>query len=298
MSDMNHKINFFYFNLLTFLLINFNLSVGAQTLSFKAQTEASPIEVYANNGIEWQREKKVFIARGAARAIQGEVTVFADELIAYYRETSSQETDVYRIDALGNVTIKSLNEIARGSAAVYDFELDVLVIEGSPSKLETSDGIVTSNDTIQFWGKEDIAVAKGNAFAERGNNKLLADTLVARFDNQNSSKPEALDNTSKISVIEGFGNVKLETNNGEIIMGDRGKYDLVSEIAVVDGNVKIRSENNQMRGGFAVVDTVKGISTLYPTLKESGYSASFAKPRVSALLVPKPKKVKQLISSD
>ena len=295
---MNYKIKVINYILFVFLLIYFNPSLGAQTLSFKTQTETSPIEVYANNGIEWQREKKVFIARGAARAIQGDVTVFADELIAHYRETTSQETDVYRIDALGNVTIKSLSEIARGSAAVYDFELDVLVIEGSPSKLETSDGTVTSNDTIQFWGKEDIAVAKGNAFAERGNNKLLADTLVARFDNQNSSMTKELGKTSKISAIEGFGNVRLETNSGEIIMGDRGKYDLVSEIAVVDGNVKIRSESNQMRGGFAVVDTVKGISTLYPTSKESGYSASFAQPRVSALLVPIPKKVKQLISSD
>ena len=63
-------------------------------------------------------------------------------------------------------------------------------------------------------------------------------------------------------------------------------------------NVRVKSENSQMKGGFAVIDTAKGVSTLYPNAVESGYSRPGDKPRVSAVLVPKPKRVKNLIDSD
>ena len=196
------------------------------------------------------------------------------------------------MDALGNVIIYSKNETARGSAAVYDFEKDVLVMEGSPSILNTPDGKVISYETIQFWGKDDIALAKGNAQAERDNNKLFADMLVARFQTDNAkniNNDNQNQEDARISMIEGYGNVRLETKSGEVILGERGKYDLISEVAILDGNVRVKSENSQMKGGFAVIDTSKGVSTLYPSAIESGYSRPGQKPRVSAVLVPKPK---------
>ena len=199
---------------------------------------------------------------------------------------------------MGNVIIISKSETARGSAAVYDFEKDVLVMEGNPSRLETEDGKVISYDTIQFWGKEEIALAKGNALAERDNNKLFADMLVARFQKKNNNNVKGNESDTRISMIEGYGNVRLETKSGEIILGERGKYDLISEVAILDGNVRVKSENSQMKGGFAVIDTAMGVSTLYPNAVESGYSRPGDKPRVSAVLVPKPKRVKNLIDSD
>ena len=294
------KIKILLYLLYIFLHI-FSNALNAQNLNFNSNNDQSPIEVSANKGIEWQREEKIFIARGSAKAIQGDIKVYADELIAHYRDIDGQNADVYRVDALGNVIIYSKNETARGSAAVYDFEKDVLVMEGSPSILDTPDGKVISYETIQFWGKDDIALAKGNAQAERDNNKLFADMLVARFqtgneksinnDNQNQEN-------ARISMIEGYGNVRLETKSGEVILGERGKYDLISEVAILDGNVRVKSENSQMKGGFAVIDTAKGVSTLYPSATESGYSRPGKKPRVSAVLVPKPKRVKNLIDSD
>ena len=297
---MFSKIKILLYLLNIFLHI-FSNTLNAQNLNFNSNNDQNPIEVSANKGIEWQREEKIFIARGSAKAIQGDIKVYADELIAHYRDIDGQNTDVYRVDALGNVIIYSKNETARGSAAVYDFEKDVLVMEGSPSILDTPDGKVISYETIQFWGKDDIALAKGNAQAERDNNKLFADMLVARFqtgneksinnDNQNQEN-------ARISMIEGYGNVRLETKSGEVILGERGKYDLISEVAILDGNVRVKSENSQMKGGFAVIDTSKGVSTLYPSAIESGYPRPGQKPRVSAVLVPKPKRVKNLIDSD
>jgi lipopolysaccharide export system protein LptA len=55
-----------------------------------------PIEIIARDGIEWNREKQQYIARGDARASQNGTTVEADVLTAYYREGASSRTEIYR----------------------------------------------------------------------------------------------------------------------------------------------------------------------------------------------------------
>jgi lipopolysaccharide export system protein LptA len=273
--------------------------VQAQTLSFKSDDPDKPIEVLAESGIEWQREEKRFIARGSAQAKQGDVEVLADELIAHYRETEDGGTDVYRVDALGNVTIKSAGETATGTAAVYDFEQAVLVMEGSPVTLQTVDSTVTAYDTLQYWEQENVAVAEGNATAMRGDGqKLTADTLTARFKEPPAGQAGGQGTRSgELSRIEGFGNVRLESK-GDIVLGDRGRYDLDTGIATLDGNVRITSDRNQLSGGFAVVDTNKGISTLFANAKEAGVPGPGKAPRVRALLVPRPKGVPESAISE
>lgn len=264
---------------------------GAQTLSFKSDDPDKPIEVVASRGIEWQQEERRFIARGDASAIQGDVEVKADELVAHYRDGDGGATDVYRVDAVGNVTIKSAGETATGSAAVYDFDQAVLVIEGSPVTLDTLDGSVTANETIQYWEQDNVAVAEGKATAVKDGQKLTADTLTARFKEAPAGQAGTpAPRSGELSRIEGFGNVRLESK-GDIILGDRGRYDLESGIATIDGNVRITSDNNQLSGGFAVVDTNKGVSTLYANATEAGIPGPGKAPRVRALLVPRPKGV-------
>ena len=287
---------FKYITVLCFL----PLAAHAQTLSFKSDDPDKPIEVVAERGIEWRQDEKRFIARGDARATQGDVEVRADELIAHYRETEGGGTDVYRVDALGSVTITSAGETATGSAAVYDFEQSVLVMEGAPVRLETADGVVTAYDTIQYWEQENVAVAEGNATAVQGGQKLTADTLTARFKEPAVGAGGAggvAPRSSELSRIEGYGNVRLESK-GDVILGDRGRYDLASGIATLDGNVRITSDRNQLSGGFAVVDTKKGTSTLFANATEAGVPGPGPGPRVRALLVPRPKGVTDSANSD
>ncbi|NKB45993.1 MAG: hypothetical protein GKS03_17160 [Alphaproteobacteria bacterium] len=265
--------------------------VQAQTLSFRSDDPDKPIEVVADRGIEWQQEEKRFIARGSARALQGDVEVLADELIAHYRDKDDGGTDVYRVDALGNVTIKSAGETATGAAAVYDFEQSVLVMEGSPVTLVTVDGTVTAYDTLQYWELENVAVAEGKATAVQDGQKLTADTLTARFkEPAPGDGNDTAQRSGELDRLEGFGNVRLESK-GDIVLGDRGRYDLGSGIATLDGNVRITSDRNQLSGGFAVVDTNKGVSTLYASATEAGVPGPGKAPRVRALLVPRPKGV-------
>jgi lipopolysaccharide export system protein LptA len=81
--------------------------LSAQTLNFGSGGSDQPIEIFADDGIEWQQENLLFVARGNARAVRGDVTVFGDELRAYYREKPDGGSEIHRLAALGNVRIVS-----------------------------------------------------------------------------------------------------------------------------------------------------------------------------------------------
>ena len=46
-------------------------------------TKGGPVEVTSDNGMEWRQNEQVIIAKGNAKAVRGDVTVIADELIAH-----------------------------------------------------------------------------------------------------------------------------------------------------------------------------------------------------------------------
>ena len=68
-------------------------SVIAQGIGLPGQSKDKPIEINADEGIEWSQKQKVYGARGNARASQGRVTVSANTLTAHYREKNDQSTD-------------------------------------------------------------------------------------------------------------------------------------------------------------------------------------------------------------
>ena len=72
---------------------------NAQSLSLGGVKGDVPIEVYAEDGIEWQQDGSIFVARGNARAVRGEVEVLSDELKAHYREGAGGHSEVWRLDA-------------------------------------------------------------------------------------------------------------------------------------------------------------------------------------------------------
>ena len=100
----------------------------AQSLNFGSGD--TPIEIDADNGIEWQQDGLVFVARGNARAIRGDVSVLADELRAYYRQRNDGSTEIWRLDAIGTVRIKSAEGTAYGDKALYDVDNSILTITG------------------------------------------------------------------------------------------------------------------------------------------------------------------------
>ena len=233
----------------------FAAGVAAQGIGLPNQSGNVPVEINAEQGIEWQQKAKAYIARGNARAVQGEVAVHADTLTAYYREGPSGGTAIWRIDAVGSVRIVSPTQKAYGDKAVYDVENGVLVLTGQGVRLDTETDRITARDSLEYWEKKNLAVARGNAIATRGVNKLRADVLTAHF-------VQNADGKSKVKQLDAFDNIVITTPE-EVVRSSRAVYDVETGIATLTGSVKITRGENQLNGERAVVNLNTGVSRLY-----------------------------------
>ena len=71
-------------------------AANAQGIGLPTQSGGKPIEIHADQGIEWQSKNKAYIARGNAKAVQGDVSVLADMLTAYYTDDQGGTTSFMR----------------------------------------------------------------------------------------------------------------------------------------------------------------------------------------------------------
>jgi lipopolysaccharide export system protein LptA len=227
---------------------------AAQTLNFASGDSDAPIQVDADDGIEWEQDRQIFTARGNAVAERGNVTVRADVLQAYYRKKPAGGTDIWRLDADGNVRINSDKEKAFGEKGVYDVDKAILVLSGSKVGLTTADDKITATRQLEWWENKRMAVARGNALAVRGERRLRADVLVAYFEKNKSGK-------SRISRVEAFDNVHIVTTT-DTVTAARAVYYADSSIATLTGSVKITRGENQLNGCSAEVNMKTGISKL------------------------------------
>ena len=155
--------------------------VTAQTLNFGAGDSDQPIEIHADDGIEWQQENLLFLARGNARAVRGDVTVFGDELRAYYREKAEGGTEIHRLDAIGHVRIISSTQEGSADQAIYDVDNAVLILSGDKPRFRSGSDEIVADRQIEYWEQKQMAVARGNAAATREDRTLKAETLSAYF---------------------------------------------------------------------------------------------------------------------
>lgn len=229
--------------------------VLAQSLSVIGGDANTPIEIYAEDGIEWQQEKQLFLARGNARAVRGEVEVRANVLTAYYRETPNGGTDIWRLHADGGVRISSPGEKAYGEKGVYDVDNGILVLSGGRVRLVTKEDEITADRQLEYWEKKQMAVARGNASAVRGDKRLRADVLAAYFRKDKNGR-------SAIYRVEAFDNVRIKTAKDDA-RADRAVYNVQSGIVTLAGSVKIIRGRNQLRGCRAEINLNTGISKLF-----------------------------------
>ena len=104
-----------------------------------------PLEISADNGIEWKRDARTYTARGNAIAKQGDTTIAGDTLIAYLDE----QDEVTRWEAIGNVTIKTSQSTSYGDYAEYQESKRLLVLTGKNLKVDTESQTVTARDQIE-----------------------------------------------------------------------------------------------------------------------------------------------------
>lgn len=246
------------------------LPASAQGLALSGGVSGQPINVEADQGIEWLRDQNVYVARGNAKASRGGVTVFADKLTARYRTKGQSGSEIYQLEADGNVRVTSANETIVADRAVYDGDQGVLVMTGKALKLTTRTDIITARDSLEYWEKRQLAVARGGAEAVRDDKRIKADVLSAQL-------AEGANKEMKLRRVDAFGNVDVRTDQ-EVAKGEKGVYMVDQGTATLIGNVRITRGQNQLNGEVAEVNLNTGTSRLL-----SGPQGSA---RVRALVVP------------
>lgn len=264
-------------------------SVFAQGMNMSAGNGELPLTIDASGGIEWNQKDKIFTAAGPATATRGDMVLDADELRAYYRETpGGGGSEIFRLDAIGNVRITSPGRVATGGYAVYDVDKSVIVLkDGNPVKLVAGTDVITATGQLEFWDKKDIAVARGNAKAVHLDKRIQADVMTAHFVKTKAGKTE-------IGRIEAFDNVRIDTPT-EQVFADRAAYNVPSGLARLTGSVKIKRGDNVLNGCSADIDLNTGINRLNTCGETKGAKngptgAPSKSGRVHGVLQPRSKK--------
>jgi lipopolysaccharide export system protein LptA len=262
------------------------LAARAQPIDLSS---GGPVAITARDGFEWREAEQVVLAIGDARATRENVTVIADRLIARYRKkaggapsTAASATqggdtggnEIYRLEAEGNVRIVTPTDEAVGDRAIYDIDQAVMVMTGQGLRLTTPTMVLTARDSLEYWSRKEMAVARGNAVVVTTDaRRISADTLVAYVDNSPAAATQAAAAPAprgpteppmaggKLKRLEAYGNVEARTAT-EIVRGERAVYVPETGIARVIGNVRITSGQNQLNGPAADVNMRTGVARM------------------------------------
>ena len=260
------------------------------------QDKGKPVEIEAEQGIEWQQNAQVYIARGKAKVSRGGVTLYGETINAYYRPTPKNGleprpvakadtgigggSEIYRVVAEGAVRIATATQTVYGDRAVYDLDQALVVVTGKDLRLVTPTDIVTARDSLEWYDQKQLAVARGDAVAIRETKRVRADVLVAQVVHPPNE-------AAHISRVDAHGNVVVTTIN-DIARGDTGVYNADTGIATLTGHVTLTRGDNEMKGQYGVVDLNNNVSRLLAGPPGEGPAGG----RVQGLLVPRPAEAK------
>jgi lipopolysaccharide export system protein LptA len=265
-----------------------SLLAGAAWAQTVDLNQGGPIEVTARDGMEWRQNEQLVIARGAARAVRGGVTIESDLLLARYRprggapaearpasEGPGGASEIWRLVAEGSVVITTATDRAEGDRAIYDMDQAVMVLTGRNLRLTSPDNVLTARDSVEYWPQRRMAVARGDAVVvTKEDKRVRADVLVAHFREAvaqaaGAPRPQparpAAENApgsdSNLEKVEAFGRVEIRTPT-EVVRGDTGVYTPPNGLARLIRNVTIVRGDNTLTGCEAIVNMQTGISQL------------------------------------
>jgi lipopolysaccharide export system protein LptA len=247
---------------------------------------AQPVQISAAQGITWSQDSQTITATGGARAVRGNVTVVADELVAHYRKkqgaaapanTSTSAAagasdleqgggELYELEAVGHVHIYTATDNAWGDRAVYSMDSQVLVLTGSALKLTTAQDTITAQQSVEYYSAKHMAVARGNALIVTNNGRSIAADVITGY---LSSSPQPASGgtapgpagTGQLQKVEAVGHVVIKTDT-DTATGDAGVYLPPTGEARLGGNVHIIHGQNELAGADALVNMKTGVATL------------------------------------
>lgn len=233
-----------------------------------------PINIDADNALEWHQDRLAYVARGDASAVQGDTTVYGDVLTAYYRREEARGNRIHQMVADGHVRIVNPQQVVEGDRAIYDVDRQLIVITGKALKLTTPNEVVTARDSLEYYQKRDLLVARGDALAVRANGeRLWADVLLGLME-------KGADGKRAMRRIDGSGNVVVVTES-DVARAEKLVYSVADEVAVLMGNVRITRDDNQLHGQAAEMNMRTKVNRIIAGADTDG--------RVKGLLLPERK---------
>lgn len=225
-----------------FLLVFASLVVCAQEGAW-----ALPVDISAQQSLEWYEETGLYVARGHARAVRGATTVEADLLTA----KRAASGDIQNFTAEGDVRIVDGAQRLFGQRAFYDTQEGVFKISGAGLKYVLDKDVVTARDSLEFHEAKGLALARGRAVAEHDGNRLESDVLSATFETGPGTQ-----RTMKKMMAQ--GGVVVVTKDGIVARSKRAVYDVARETVVLLEDVKITQGQTQLAGDEAEIDFKNG----------------------------------------
>lgn len=247
-------------------------------------SHGGPVEITSSQGMEWRQQQQEVIARGDARAVRGDVTVTADELIAFYRKkpaapgtpaapqpaqgkpaqgapvgaVDTGNNEIYRLVANGQVNIYTPTDHATADHAVYDIDQAVLVLTGHNLKITTPQDVLTARDVIEWWSQKHMGVGRGEAtVVTNDGRRIYADTLVAY------TKPDAQRNAGQ-KTADQKGNPAVQPvaatpgKPGADALTGSNKLEKVDAF----GNVEVRTQTEVIRGDRGTYDAATDMARI------------------------------------
>ena len=153
----------------TFLLLLFSVPAMAQ--------QGSPIEVTADNALEWNRAEKTFKASGNAAIIQGESSIKAPTIKAFYDEGDS--ITIRQVVAEPDALLKQPEETLTAQKVTADFASGVLsTVTATGNVVMKTDKETLYGDMATYDANKRVITVTGHVRIEQGKNLLTGSKAV------------------------------------------------------------------------------------------------------------------------
>jgi lipopolysaccharide export system protein LptA len=210
-----------------------------------------PVDISAEDGLEWRRSEHLYIARGKAKAVRGGGTAEADILMAFYDDTGK---NLQRLVGQGNVTLTSGNTVMTGDNGEYDAIERFLRLTGQNLSIKTKNQIITADKSIDYWTAEQI-------IKTRGNSKIVEKTTIITSNNSTIYLHKDGPKKGDAYQVESNGNVKVVTSK-QTATANKLIHNIEKDVTVLLGNVLIVEGDRRIRGEKAEIDHKTGISRI------------------------------------
>lgn len=240
-------------------------------LTCTSLAQAEEINLVADEKVEWHQNEQKMVAVGNAVASKKDMSIRGDTMTAYYDNSKSAEqsqgkSKLKSVHAVGGVIMKSPTAKGFGQTMDYDLITDIMILKGSPAKIETDKETITAEESITYYPSLEKAIAIGNVVAKDAQNNIIYSDRMTSFFKKNAT------GSLEMERVEIDDNVKIVTKDANVT-ADRGIYlPNTAQIELFD-NVIIEQNGNFIKGDHATTDINTGITKLL-TKKGSGKRVS------------------------